>query len=119
MRDVAKATGFSPATVSIVLNNAPLARYIASNTKKKIEETAKRLGYRPNAMAAFCAASEAKASALMLTDVMDPFCTPILRGIEKRSLPPRVPSDFLRRPQPARTIRALPGNVARAAMWTA
>ena len=29
MRDVAKATGFSPATVSIVLNNAPLARYIA------------------------------------------------------------------------------------------
>ena len=30
MRDVAKATGFSPATVSIVLNNAPLARYIAS-----------------------------------------------------------------------------------------
>ena len=27
MRDVATLSGFSPATVSIVLNNAPLARY--------------------------------------------------------------------------------------------
>jgi len=33
MRDVAKSSGFSPATVSIVLNNAPLARYIAPATK--------------------------------------------------------------------------------------
>ena len=37
MRDVAKGSGFSPATVSIVLNNAPLARYIAPATKKRIE----------------------------------------------------------------------------------
>jgi len=52
MRDVAQATGFSPATVSIVLNNAPLARYIAPSTRLRIEQTAKRLGYRPNAIAA-------------------------------------------------------------------
>ena len=38
MRDVATQSGFSPATVSIVLNNAPLARYIAPATKKRIEE---------------------------------------------------------------------------------
>ena len=53
MRDVAKASGFSPATVSVVLNNAPLARYIAPATKRRIEEAAKKLGYRPNAMARF------------------------------------------------------------------
>src|SRR2546429_4662375 len=51
MRDVAQASGFSPATVSIVLNNAPLARYIAPATKKRIEDAARKLGYRPNAMA--------------------------------------------------------------------
>ncbi len=51
MRDVAQASGFSPATVSIVLNNAPLARYIAPATKKRIEEVAKKLGYRPNKQA--------------------------------------------------------------------
>jgi LacI family transcriptional regulator len=87
MRDVAKATGFSPATVSIVLNNAPLARYIASGTKKKIEETAKRLGYRPNAMARFLRSKRSQSIGVMLTDVMDPFCTPILRGIENALYP--------------------------------
>jgi LacI family transcriptional regulator, galactose operon repressor len=82
MRDVARATGFSPATVSIVLNDAPLARYIASGTKKKIEETAKRLGYRPNAMARFLRSKRSQSIGVVLTDVTDPFCTPILRGIE-------------------------------------
>jgi DNA-binding LacI/PurR family transcriptional regulator len=87
MRDVAKATGFSPATVSIVLNNAPLARYIAAGTKKKIEETAKRLGYRPNAMARFLRSKRSQSIGVMLTDVTDPFCTPILRGIENALYP--------------------------------
>jgi len=87
MRDVAKATGFSPATVSIVLNDAPLARYIASGTKKKIQETAKRLGYRPNAMARFLRSKRSQSIGVMLTDVTDPFCTPILRGIENALYP--------------------------------
>jgi LacI family transcriptional regulator len=87
MRDVAKATGFSPATVSIVLNDAPLARYIASGTKKKIAETAKRLGYRPNAMARFLRSKRSQSIGVMLTDVTDPFCTPILRGIENALYP--------------------------------
>lgn len=51
IRDVAKESGFSSTTVSIVLNNAPLARYIPAVTKKRIERAAKRLGYRPNLFA--------------------------------------------------------------------
>lgn len=87
MRDVAKATGFSPATVSVVLNNAPLARYIAPGTRKKIEEAAKRLGYRPNAMARFLRNRRSQSIGVMLFDVTDPFCTPILRGIENALYP--------------------------------
>jgi LacI family transcriptional regulator len=87
MRDVAQETGFSPATVSIVLNNAPLARYIASTTRKKIEETAKRLGYRPNAMARFLRSKRSQSIGVMLFDVTDPFCTPVLRGIENALYP--------------------------------
>jgi DNA-binding LacI/PurR family transcriptional regulator len=82
MRDVAKASGFSPATVSIVLNNAPLARYIAPTTKKRIEEVAKKLGYRPNAMARFLRSKRSHSVGVMFFDITDPFCTPVLRGIE-------------------------------------
>src|SRR5271156_4673467 len=82
MRDVAKSTGFSPATVSIVLNDAPLARYIAAVTKTKIHETAKRLGYRPNVMAQLLRSKRSQSIGVLLFDVTDPFCTPILRGIE-------------------------------------
>ena len=87
MRDVAHATGFSPATVSIVLNNAPLARYIAPTTRQRIEETAKRLGYRPNAMARFLRSKRSQSIGLLFFDVTDPFCTPILRGIENALYP--------------------------------
>src|SRR5271165_5608306 len=82
MKDVAKASGFSPATVSIVLNNAPLARYIAPATKKKIEETAKKLGYRPNVMARFLRSKRSNSVGVMFFDITDPYCTPVLRGIE-------------------------------------
>ena len=82
MRDVAEDSGFSPATVSIVLNNAPLARYIAPATKKRIEEAAKKLGYRPNAMARFLRSKRSHTVGLVFFDITDPFCTPVLRGIE-------------------------------------
>src|SRR5438874_1659053 len=82
MRDVAQASGFSPATVSIVLNNAPLARYIAPATKKRIEDAAKKLGYRPNAMARFLRSRRSQTVGVMIFDITDPFCTPVLRGIE-------------------------------------
>jgi LacI family transcriptional regulator len=82
MRDVAEDSGFSPATVSIVLNNAPLARYIAPATKKRIEEVAKKLGYRPNAMARFLRSKRSHTVGLVFFDITDPYCTPVLRGIE-------------------------------------
>src|SRR3974390_522056 len=85
--DGAQTTGFSPATVSIVLNNAPLARYIAPSTRQRIEEAAKRLGYRPNAMARFLRSKRSQSIGVMLFDVTDPFCTPILRGIENALYP--------------------------------
>src|SRR5580693_3064932 len=82
MRDVATQSGFSPATVSIVLNNAPLARYIAPATKKRIEEVARKLGYRPNAMARFLRSKRTHSVGVLFFDITDPFCTLIMRGIE-------------------------------------
>jgi len=82
IRDIAKDSGFSVSTVSIVLNHAPLSRYIADETKQRIEKAARRLGYRPNQLARSLRSQRNHTIGLMVFDITDPFCTPILRGIE-------------------------------------
>ena len=82
IRDVAKDSGFSATTVSIVLNNAPLARYIPTATKKRIEGAAKKLGYRPNLFARSLRSRRSHTVGVMVFDMTDPFCTLVLRGIE-------------------------------------
>lgn len=82
IRDVAKESGFSSTTVSIVLNNAPLARYIPVATKKRIERAAKKLGYRPNLFARSLRSRRSHTVGVMVFDMTDPYCTLILRGIE-------------------------------------
>jgi len=82
MRDVAKESGFSSATVSIVLNNAPLARYISGSTKKRIERAAHKLGYRPNLFARSLRSKRSHTVGVMVFDMTDPYCTLVLRGIE-------------------------------------
>ncbi len=82
IRDVAKESGFSSTTVSIVLNNAPLARYIPPATKKKIEKAAQKLGYRPNQFARSLRSKRSHTVGVMVFDMTDPYCTLVLRGIE-------------------------------------
>ena len=82
IRDVAKAAGFSASTVSMVLNDAPLARYIRNTTKRRIEDVARRLGYRPNQLARSLRSQRNHTVGVMVFDITDPFCTPIFRGIE-------------------------------------
>ena len=82
IRDVAKESGFSSTTVSIVLNNAPLSRYIQPVTKKRIERAAQKLGYRPNQFARSLRSKRSHTVGVMVFDMTDPFCTLILRGIE-------------------------------------
>jgi LacI family transcriptional regulator len=82
MRDVARESGCSATTVSIVLNNAPLARYIPPSTKDRIERAAKKLGYRPKVVARYLRSKRNHTVGVMVFDLLDPFCTLILRGIE-------------------------------------
>jgi LacI family transcriptional regulator len=82
IRDVAKESGFSSTTVSIVLNNAPLARYIPAATKKRIEGAAQKLGYRPNQFARSLRSKRSHTVGVMVFDMTDPYCTLVLRGIE-------------------------------------
>ena len=82
IREVAKASGFASATASIVLNKAPLSRYIPETTKKRIEGAAKKLGYRPNVFARTLRNQRTHTIGVMVFDMTDPYCIPIFRGIE-------------------------------------
>jgi len=82
IRDVAERSGFSSATVSIVLNNAPLARYIPDTTKTRIQRAAAQLGYRPNLFARSLRSRRSHTVGVMVFDMTDPYCTLVLRGIE-------------------------------------
>jgi DNA-binding LacI/PurR family transcriptional regulator len=81
--DVARASGFSASTVSIVLNNAPLSRYVAAATKERIREAAHALGYHPDAFARSLRRRRSNTIGLMAFDLSDPFCTQIVRGAQK------------------------------------
>jgi DNA-binding LacI/PurR family transcriptional regulator len=82
IRDVAAESGYSASTVSIVLNSAPLSRYIPAETKQRIETAARHLGYRPNPLARSLRSQRSNIVGVMVFDITDPFCTPILRGLE-------------------------------------
>lgn len=87
--DVARASGFSPATVSIVLSSAPLSESIAAKTKAHIIETAQKMGYRPDASARSLRSRRSDTIGVMVFDISDPICPPILRGIEMALDPTR------------------------------
>lgn len=87
LTDVARASGFSPSTVSLVLNEAPLSRYIPAITKKKIADAVERLGYRPDIFARSLRSQRSQMIGVLVIDLADPFCTLILQGVERKLLP--------------------------------
>ena len=112
IRDVAERSGFSSATVSIVLNNAPLARYIPDNTKGRIQRAASHLGYRPNLFARSLRGRRSHTVGVMVFDMTDPYCTLVLRGIENTLYQSSFLPILTDCPQRAQPLRALSGNAA-------
>ena len=82
LSDVAAACGFSVSTVSIVLSDAPLSEKVADTTKARIRAMAKRLGYHPDASARSLRRRRTRTVGVLAYDLSDPFCLPILRGIQ-------------------------------------
>ena len=91
LMDVARQSGFSASTVSIVLNEAPLANHLRIDTRRRIREVAERLGYRPHVFARSLRSQRSNTIGVVVFDLSDPFCTLILRGIDKRL----QPTDYL------------------------
>ena len=80
--DIARACGFSVSTVSIVLSEAPLSQYVAASTRTQIRAMAQQLGYHPDAYARSLRRQRSQTIGVLAYDLSDPFCTPIVRGIQ-------------------------------------
>ena len=73
MRDIALASGVSPSTVSRVLNDAPTRVPIAAETRARVIEAARRLGYRPNPLARGLRGAATMLIGAIMRDFSDPF----------------------------------------------
>ena len=73
MRDIAEATGVSQSTVSRVLSGTPTAVPIAEATRKRVMETARQLGYRPNPLARGLRGAPTMLLGVIVRDITDPF----------------------------------------------
>ncbi|KMO87063.1 transcriptional regulator [Megasphaera cerevisiae DSM 20462] len=80
IKDIAKATGLSITTVSLVLNEKP--HRISRETCKLIEETAKRLDYHPNKFAVGLIKKVTNTIGLIIPDISNVFFSEITKGIE-------------------------------------
>ncbi len=73
MRDIAEATGVSQSTVSRVLSGTSTAVPIAETTRKRVMETARELGYRPNPLARGLRGAPTMLLGVIVRDITDPF----------------------------------------------
>lgn len=82
IRELAKASGYSPTTISLVLNNSPAGRSIPQSTRTKVRAIAQKLGYHPNQFARSLRSNRSRTVAVIVPDISDPYCAQILCGID-------------------------------------
>jgi LacI family transcriptional regulator len=78
IRDVARAAGVRPSTVSKALNGGRGS----ADVRARVERAATELGYRPNEQARALRRSRSRSLGLLLPDLANPVYLPLLRGAE-------------------------------------
>ncbi|MBS2536091.1 LacI family DNA-binding transcriptional regulator [Catenulispora sp. NF23] len=82
VQEVAEAAGVSTATVSRVLNgNYP----VAADTRRRVEQAVRTLGYVVNAQARALAGSRTRTVGIIVEDIIDPFFGFIARGVQRQA----------------------------------
>ncbi|MBL8117600.1 MAG: LacI family DNA-binding transcriptional regulator [Anaerolineae bacterium] len=82
MHDVAKLAGVSQPTVSRVLNQNTTAVQISEETRQRVLDAVRELGYRPNAVARSLRTQRTQMIALLVADIANGFYHSIARAIQ-------------------------------------
>lgn len=80
LKEVAEAVGVSTMTVSRVINNRP---NVDENTRKKILEAARKMGYTPNHVAKSLVSSRTYTIGVIIPEISHSFFPEVVRGIEE------------------------------------
>jgi LacI family transcriptional regulator len=83
IKDVAKLSGVSTATVSHVINKT---RYVSDGTKRKVLGAIENVGYTPNIHARNLASGRSRTLGLIISDITNPFFPDLVKSIQERAL---------------------------------
>lgn len=83
--DVAQVAGVSRATVSYVLNDQQSRVPISSETRERVMEVIKSLGYEPDARAQSLRSGDSKTIGLLIPDIHNPHYWQMIDGIEEET----------------------------------
>lgn len=83
IKDVAREAGVSHSTVSRALTDSPL---VATETKQRIQQIAKAMGYTPSAIARGLVTKHTSTIGLVVTTIADPFIAEVVQGVEETAL---------------------------------
>ena len=86
LKKLAAYLGLSPTTLSLVLNDSPLANTIPQETKDRIFEAARKFDYRPNFIARSLRSARTYTLGVLVPELSDGYSAMVLSGVEDHLL---------------------------------
>src|ERR1700733_3237680 len=86
LKTLAEYLGLSPATVSIVVNNAPGAKSIPLKTRERVLEGAKKFNFKPNFLARSLRIRQSFTIGVIVPEFSEGYFTMVMNGVEEHLL---------------------------------
>ena len=83
LRTLGEYLNLSPATISLVLNNAPGVRSIPQETRDRVKAAAARFEYRPSFYARSLRKRQSFSVGVLVPELSDSYATQVLAGVEE------------------------------------
>jgi DNA-binding LacI/PurR family transcriptional regulator len=82
LRTLGEYLDLSPATISLVLNNAPGVRSIPQETRERVREAARKFNYRPSFFARSLRKGQTFSVGVLVPELSDGYAAQVLEGVE-------------------------------------
>jgi len=83
LKTLGEYLNLSPATISLVLNNAPGVRSIPQDTRNRVVEAAAKFDYRPSFYARSLRKRQSFSVGVLVPELSDSYATQVLAGVEE------------------------------------